>query len=51
MKFRTGLLMGAVFVAGVAAGPVVGTLDHVAGWPIANAKAQSSGSGPSTSIP
>ena len=42
MKLRTGLLMGAVFVAGVAAGPVAGTLDQRLGWPIAHAKAQDS---------
>lgn len=42
MKFRTGLLMGAVFAAGVAAGPVAGMLDHSLAWPIAHAKAQDS---------
>lgn len=40
MKFRTGLLLGAAFVAGVAAGPATGLLDKSLGWPIAFARAQ-----------
>jgi carboxyl-terminal processing protease len=42
MKFRTGLLLGAVFTAGVAAGPLTGALDNTLGWPIAHARAQDS---------
>ena len=42
MKFRNGLLLGAVFVAGVAAGPAIGTMDRSFGWPIAHARAQDS---------
>ena len=40
MKFRTGLLLGAVFVAGVAAGPVTGLVAENLG--IASARAQDS---------
>jgi carboxyl-terminal processing protease len=40
MKFRTGLLLGATFVAGVVAGPVTGLVDHSIGWSIASARAQ-----------
>jgi carboxyl-terminal processing protease len=40
MKFRTGLLLGATFVAGLAAGPTIGVLDRTVGWPIAYARAQ-----------
>jgi carboxyl-terminal processing protease len=40
MKFRTGLLLGAAFTAGVVAGPVVGLMDNTFGWPIAHARAQ-----------
>lgn len=43
MKFRTALLLGSVFVAGVAAGPATGFLDRAFGWPIAHAKAQDGG--------
>jgi carboxyl-terminal processing protease len=42
MKFRTGLLLGGVFAAGIVAGPLVGTLDSRLGWPIAHARAQDS---------
>ena len=38
MKFRTGLLLGATFIAGVAAGPVL--MDKGMAWPIAYARAQ-----------
>ncbi len=40
MKFRTGLLLGATFVAGVVAGPVTGLVDHGLGWSVASARAQ-----------
>ncbi len=42
MKLRTGLLVGAAFAAGIAAGPASGYLDQVFGldWPIAHARAQ-----------
>jgi carboxyl-terminal processing protease len=40
MKFRSGLLLGAAFAAGVAAVPVTGMLDSNFGWPIAHARAQ-----------
>ena len=44
MKLRTGLLVGAAFAAGIAAGPATGYLDQVfgTGWPIAHARAQDS---------
>jgi carboxyl-terminal processing protease len=44
MKFRNGLLLGAAFAAGIAAGPVSGLLDQRFGfsWPIAHAVAQDS---------
>ncbi len=44
MKFRSGLLLGAAFAAGVVAGPVTGLLDRNAAWPVAQALAQESGS-------
>ena len=42
MKFRTGLLVGAAFAAGIAAGPASGYFDGLfgTGWPIAHARAQ-----------
>ncbi len=40
MKFRSGLLLGAAFAAGIAAGPATGLLDRTFGWPIAHARAQ-----------
>lgn len=40
MKFRTGLLLGGAFAAGIAAGPATGLLDRTLGWPIAIARAQ-----------
>ena len=42
MKFRTGLLLGAAFAAGIAAGPASGLLEQRFGvsWPIARAVAQ-----------
>ena len=44
MKFRTGLLLGAAFAAGIAAGPASGLLEQRFGvsWPIARAVAQDS---------
>ena len=44
MKFRTGLLLGAAFAAGIAAGPASGLLEQRFGvsWPIAQAAAQDS---------
>lgn len=40
MKFRTGLLLGVAFTAGVAVGPVSGMLGYGQGWPVAEARAQ-----------
>ncbi len=40
MKFRTGLMLGATFAAGVAAGPVTGLVGGGFGWPVASARAQ-----------
>ncbi len=44
MKLRTGLLVGAAFAAGIAAGPASGYFDELFGvdWPIAHARAQDS---------
>ncbi len=44
MKIRTGLLLGAAFAAGIAAGPASGVLDRQFGvaWPVAHARAQES---------
>ncbi len=44
MKLRTGLLVGAAFAAGIAAGPASGYFDQIfgMGWPIAHARAQDS---------
>jgi carboxyl-terminal processing protease len=44
MKLRTGLLVGAAFAAGIAAGPASGYFEQVFGvnWPIAHARAQDS---------
>ena len=44
MKLRTGLLVGAAFAAGIAAGPASGYFDQMfgMGWPIAHARAQDS---------
>ena len=44
MKFRSGLLLGAAFTAGVVAGPVTGLLDRGMGWPVTQALAQEGGS-------
>ena len=44
MKFRTGLLLGAAFTAGIAAGPLTGALDRTLGWPVGFAFAQQAGS-------
>jgi len=43
MTFRTGLLLGSAFAAGIVAGPMTGLLDRTVGLPIAHARAQSSG--------
>ena len=43
MKFRSGLLLGAAFAAGIVAGPVTGLLDRNAAWPVAQAIAQEGG--------
>ena len=45
MKIRTGLLLGAAFAAGIAAGPASGVLERQFGltWPVAHARAQDSG--------
>ena len=40
MKFRSGLFLGAAFVAGVTLGPVTGLLDRTVGSPVAHARAQ-----------
>ena len=40
MKFRTALLLGATFAAGVVAGPVSGFLGQGLGWSVASARAQ-----------
>ena len=44
MKFRSGLLLGAAFVAGVALGPAASVLDRYTGWGISSAFAQSGNS-------
>ncbi len=43
MKFRSGLLVGAAFIAGVAIGPATGYFES--SWPIGAAQAQDSGRG------
>ena len=45
MKFRTTLLLGAAFTAGIAAGPLTGVLSNTLGWPVGFAAAQQAGSG------
>jgi carboxyl-terminal processing protease len=45
MKFRSGLLVGAAFLAGVAIGPASGLLDGRLSWPVNSALAQDSGRG------
>ena len=45
MKFRSGLLVGAAFVAGIAVGPATGLLGGARPWSINSALAQDSGKG------
>ncbi len=45
MKFRSGLLVGAAFLAGVAIGPATGLLEGRLTWPVSSALAQDSGRG------
>ena len=44
MKFRTALLLGCAFTAGIVAGPASGFLDRTLGLPIAQARAQNGSS-------
>ncbi len=45
MKFRSGLLVGAAFIAGVAIGPATGIFNSNRPWSIGQAQAQGSGNG------